>query len=208
MGKASRTKTERRATGVATTKKKAEGRPWIFLTVVGILVAATVVVIALVAVSGKDGKTQSSTGEQETVDVGSPAPPLSGPDMVAEGNVDITEFSGKPTLVVFWANWCPHCQHELPKIEDLWKESNGRYNVVSVASFQEGKPTQEKYDTAVKFIDAIGLTMPTIDDADDSLATEWGVDGTPKLYVLDANQVITEIPNPAAPKEELQGMLK
>lgn len=33
--------------------------------------------------------------------------------------VRLSDFDGKPVVVMFWASWCPHCRNELPGLERL-----------------------------------------------------------------------------------------
>ncbi len=99
------------------------------------------------------------------------------------------------------------CQRELPEVEKVWEDSDGRYNVVSVATAQGSRPASAEYADAEAFIKTAGLTMPTIDDPDDKLGTAWGVDSFPKLYVLDANLNITAVPQVGTSNAQLEQML-
>lgn len=31
--------------------------------------------------------------------------------------VRLSDFNGKPVVLMFWASWCPHCRNELPGLE-------------------------------------------------------------------------------------------
>src|SRR5690606_10263241 len=53
--------------------------------------------------------------------IGMVPPALSGPSLLGEGTVSVTPGSdGRPTMVVFAAHWCPHCNAELPRIVSLY----------------------------------------------------------------------------------------
>ena len=40
--------------------------------------------------------------------------------------------NGKPTLLVFAAEWCPHCRTELPEVQKFYEENKDRVNVVVI----------------------------------------------------------------------------
>mgnify|MGYP002149176263 CR=1 FL=1 len=44
--------------------------------------------------------------------------------------------SGKPTMVVFLAHWCPHCQAEVPRLVSL--AQNGQIDGVDVVGRTQG----------------------------------------------------------------------
>lgn len=50
--------------------------------------------------------------------------------------VSLVEFEGKPTVINFWASWCPPCIREMPILEAAQKE-NSEYNFVFLNQ-QEG----------------------------------------------------------------------
>jgi cytochrome c biogenesis protein CcmG, thiol:disulfide interchange protein DsbE len=52
--------------------------------------------------------------------VGLPAPVSTGTDW--DGNPSVVPAPGEPTVIVFLAHWCPHCQSEVPR---LVRQMNG-----------------------------------------------------------------------------------
>ncbi len=47
--------------------------------------------------------------------------------------VRIGDFSGRPTLVNFWATWCGPCVVELPSLDKLKKRYDGKLNVIGIS---------------------------------------------------------------------------
>src|SRR5690349_32508 len=92
-------------------------------------VVAVIVVAGVVAVVVTGGSTKTS-GETAAVSIsGSGLPPMHTPDAAAglrAPAVNGVNFSGvpvsipsggRPTVLVFLAHWCPHCQKDVPVIQ-------------------------------------------------------------------------------------------
>lgn len=44
--------------------------------------------------------------------------------------------NGRPTLVEFYADWCPHCQRMMPVVAQLKREVGDRANIVQIEGEQ------------------------------------------------------------------------
>ena len=83
--------------------------------------------------------------------------------------------NGAPTLVAFWATWCPVCTAEEDNIVSVAKD----HRVISVA-MQSGDAA-----TVVKHLKERGIDLPALVDADGRHATNWRVRGVPTHFVVD-----------------------
>jgi len=45
----------------------------------------------------------------------------------------LSEFKGKPTILVFWASWCPHCRKEMPQLKELYNQEGGDIQIIAVS---------------------------------------------------------------------------
>ena len=66
----------------------------------------------------------------------------------------ISEFSGEPVLLHFWATWCPVCDLQKGSVESIAKD----YPVISIASWSEGEAEVNSY------MQENGLTFPVMLD--------------------------------------------
>ena len=82
----------------------------------------------------------------------------------------------QPTLVQFWATWCPVCRAEQGSIQALAQDYP---NTVTIA-MQSGERA-----AVDKFMREQGLTFPIINDADGRIAQAWGVHAVPASFIVD-----------------------
>lgn len=105
------------------------------------------------------------------------APPLAG--LLTDGRfVEVSAggmANGAPTLVAFWATWCPVCSAEEGNIVSVAKD----HRVISVA-MQSGDAT-----TVSKHLQERGIALPVLVDVDGRHALNWGVRGVPTHFVVD-----------------------
>ena len=88
---------------------------------------------------------------------------------------------GQPTLVVFWASWCPVCQVELPKLHTLFDKVKGRGLQVLAIGFADEEHKIRRY---VQSHSAI-FDFPVLYDPQDAVAKRFGVVGTPTIYLIN-----------------------
>lgn len=111
---------------------------------------------------------------------GAPAPTITGETVsVSPGST--------PTIVLFLAHWCSHCQAEVPRLTD-WVEANGMpvgIDVVAVAT--SSTPTQGNYPPSV-WLESEDFPFPVIyDDEEGTAAIAYGLSAFPFWVVVDAD---------------------
>jgi peroxiredoxin len=89
---------------------------------------------------------------------------------------------GKPTLVVFWASWCPVCQVELPKLHVLFDAMRGRGLQVLAIGFADDADKIRRYVRRHGEI----FDFPVLYDGEDTVAKRFGVVGTPTIYLINS----------------------
>ncbi|HWW86746.1 MAG TPA: TlpA disulfide reductase family protein, partial [Vicinamibacterales bacterium] len=126
------------------------------------------------------------------------------------------KLRGHPTLLFFWAHWCPDCKAEAPIVADLMKTYGPRgLQVVGptqrygyVAGRSSAPPDVEKtYIEQIRqqYYGAIeGMAVPLSNE--DCLA--WGMDATPTMALVDRNGIVTLYHPGKMTREELEPRIK
>ena len=166
------------------------------LAAAGAVVVAAVIAIVATGGSNDDQQTPSAarvsvTGqalpafaEGDDPAVGSPAPTLRGEDFGGDP-VTIGE-DGRARAVIFLAHWCPHCQREVPLIQD-WLDAQGPPQGVDLYSVTTSiDPSQPNYPPQA-WLEREGWSVPVlVDDSRDSAATAYGLTAFPYFVFIDA----------------------
>lgn len=99
-----------------------------------------------------------------------------------------------PQIVMGIAHWCPHCQAEIPKVQQ-WLDQNGMPKDVAIHAIATANdPTRGNYP-AGDWLRGLGFSVPTIlDNNGNQAANAFGVGGFPYFLVVDANgKVVTRV---------------
>jgi thiol-disulfide isomerase/thioredoxin len=87
-------------------------------------------------------------------------------------------FTGKVTLVNFWASWCGPCVEEIPALNRLRKKMQGKpFELISI-NYAE-KPEQIR-----AFLDMVKVDFPVLLDEDGSYSAKWNVLVYPATFVI------------------------
>jgi cytochrome c biogenesis protein CcmG, thiol:disulfide interchange protein DsbE len=108
------------------------------------------------------------------------------PDQVLSGKrVDLASLHGKPAVVNFWASWCAPCKQEAPELKRFSDALDGRATMVGV-------DWGDSADNARDFIAKAGWRYPVLRDPSQKVGTQYGLNGLPTTFVLDADGRIAE----------------
>jgi len=88
------------------------------------------------------------------------------------------DFTGKITLVNFWASWCGPCVEEIPALNRLREYMKGRpFELISI-NYAE-KPEQIR-----EFLNMVKVDFPVLLDEDGSYSAKWNVLVYPATFVI------------------------
>ena len=80
-----------------------------------------------------------------------------------------------PTLVHFWATWCPICRTEQGNIVAIARDYP---NTITVA-MNSGLNNEVK-----RYMQEQGIAFPTVNDPDGSISEVWGVHAVPASFII------------------------
>ncbi|MDM8528814.1 redoxin domain-containing protein [Anaerolineales bacterium HSG24] len=113
------------------------------------------------------------------------APDFTLPTLNGE-TITLSAGRGKPTLINFWASWCPPCRQELPALQAAYETYGDKINFIAV-------DVKEDQATVSGFAQQLGLTFPIVLDSSGSVSNlDYRVLGLPTTVFLDANGVIVQ----------------
>ena len=87
-------------------------------------------------------------------------------------------------VLVFWATWCPPCELELSRINDLVKDKSISADSILAISLNEEKALVDR------IVQERGYQFPVGYDFDGSVGQKFNVIGTPTIVFLNADKSI------------------
>lgn len=96
---------------------------------------------------------------------------------------DGSSLAGKPTVLWFWAPWCPTCRRQGPVVAALSQKYAGAVNVVGVGSL-------DKAPAIEAFAQAVPADFPELSDPDGAIWKHFAITAQSTFVVLDADHQI------------------
>ncbi len=97
-------------------------------------------------------------------------------------SVNLADEAGKQTTVLlFWATWCPYCKALMPHLQSIRLEYGEEVEILAINIFEDADP--------VAFIAGAGYDFILLPDGD-TVAEQYGVSGTPAVFVVDQKRAI------------------
>ncbi len=91
-------------------------------------------------------------------------------------SINLSDSKGQPTLLIFWATWCPYCKKLLPGIQKLHeKYENKGLKIIAVNIKEDWEPKTYWRNFGYKFDTVL---------EGDQVATIYGVTGTPGIVFI------------------------
>lgn len=106
--------------------------------------------------------------------------PVIDSEMIDGSRFLLTDSIAQPTLVHFWATWCPVCEFENANIAAVSKD----YRVVTIASWS-GSSAE-----VVDYMQQQNLTMPVIVDEDGEWAKLYNIKAVPVSFFINKDGMI------------------
>lgn len=130
----------------------------------------------------EDKETSGSDGQEESEQEPSQAPDFTVTDSDGK-KISLSDQTGKPVVVNFWASWCGPCKSEMPEFESKYQQYKDEIEFMMVNMTDGQRETKE---AAERFIKDGGYTFPVYYDTDIQAAEAYAVYSIPATYFLDA----------------------
>lgn len=89
------------------------------------------------------------------------------------------QFTGRPTVVNFWASNCPACIAEMPEFEEVFQALGTDVDFVGVNTADINR------ESAVRLAEQTGVTYPLIDDSESAVFRSFGGFVMPTTVLLN-----------------------
>ncbi len=94
--------------------------------------------------------------------------------------VSMSDFRGKPVLIVFWATWCESCKEEMPILEKFSEGKREQLTIVFITIDGERK------SAAQRVINQNKITLPVLLLLKEKTMDDYGVRGwVPQMFLVD-----------------------
>lgn len=147
---------------------------------------------------GDDGAPSAASGpdtsEAAPTEAGSPVPSLS-LQLLDGGETSLAAYEGTPTVVNFWASWCPPCVDEMPDLEEVDQQ-------FADVEFL-GINTRDELDDARRLAAETGVTYDLAQDPDGELFRAFGVFSMPTTFFVSADGQVLDRHNGSITKQDL-----
>ncbi len=114
--------------------------------------------------------------------LGAVMPPLAGVDF--DGSAIEVQADGRAKLVVFLAHWCPHCQREVPIVQE-WMDAGNLPDGVDLVSVATAIDATRPNFPPDAWLEREGWTAPVIVDATGEIADRFGLSAFPFWVMVD-----------------------
>ncbi len=158
----------------------------------GVLVALLSLVLTGCGAAA-NGSSEAGDGDVERRDLAFTSTTVAGEPF------DGATLEGTPTVLWFWAPWCPTCRGQIDDVSRIAEERKGQVNVVGVGSLDEAEAIQE-------FAGDVSPDVVLLDDTEGAVWRKYGVTAQSTYVIVDENGV--ETASGSLSEDELRGVVE
>lgn len=130
---------------------------------------------------------------------GAPLPAVTLPCFTGGDPVDLSALRG-PAVINLWASWCGPCRKELPALQRLADQADGKLRVIGV-------DTRDRRETAASLGTDLGVNFPQFFDLDQELLLALARPFVPVTVFIDAEGRIRHLDESGALDDATLGLL-
>ena len=104
-----------------------------------------------------------------------------------DGNlVESSSLAGKIVVMDFWGSWCGPCRMELPLFEALYEHYRGNDRIRFIGVNWE-RDRERHAELARDYVKNNNINFPVVIDPDQKAVSQYGIQGFPTVFLIDAN---------------------
>ncbi len=119
--------------------------------------------------------------------LGLPAPEARGTDFNGRDVAIVND--GRMKVVLFLAHWCPHCQTEVPAVQD-WIDGGGKPDNVDLYGVATAIDEEASNYPPDAWLEREGWTSPVLVDTNDTVLRAFGLTGFPTWVFINADGAV------------------
>jgi thiol-disulfide isomerase/thioredoxin len=179
-----------RRRGSVPTRAQADRRRMIVYATVGVVVLLIIVAVAL---ASRTPKTASDAPMFAPLKVGQAAPSFSVASTGGPLSVPVSDH--KPVVLEVFATWCPHCQHEVATLNDIFAKYGDRIHLVAVSGSPYGmnESNPETQGDVFAFTQQFKVRYPVAFDGDLVVAKKYLQGGFPTIVVIGRDNKVLSV---------------
>jgi len=99
----------------------------------------------------------------------------------------LSDFSGQPVVLNFWASWCAECRIEADLLEDTWQKYRDQGVVFLGVAYVDVEPK------SIAYLEEYNITYPNAPDLRSSVSSKYEITGVPETFFIDRNGEVAHI---------------
>ena len=120
-------------------------------------------------------------GAEKTEDARIPAPDFTVIDTNGD-EVMLSDFTGTPVVLNFWASWCPPCKSEMPEFDKVYEELGADVAFLMI-DLVDGQ--RETVESGARHIEEQGYSFPVFFDVTGEAGYVYGISSIPTTVFID-----------------------
>lgn len=98
--------------------------------------------------------------------------------------VSLSDFRGKPVMLIFWKINCAACQFQIPFTQAFYDEWSSDTIAVLTVNVRDSISAVQDYITS------FGITYPVLIDSQGKVTQTYGIPGVPMTFLIDAKGIL------------------
>lgn len=104
-------------------------------------------------------------------------------------SVSLSDFRGKPVLILLWASWCSVCKATMPGLETVYQD----YAPLGFELLAVNMTTQDTLSSAVNYFDSQNYSYPMLLDRDGSVARDYQMHALPTSVLVGPDGTVLDV---------------